>query len=471
MVHTLERAPETGFADLVIGVNYGDEGKGNTVDRLLRSGEYSVAARFNGGANAGHQLFFKGQEIALHQVPSGIAHDNILNVIGNGSYVDPEELVKEIAEIVDLGLSVSPNNLLISDTAHLVLPHQKTEDRLREVGRTKQGSTAKGIAFVGGDKYRREGARPELFEYDIDKLHQLVIDGLTRTNLLLREAKLTEEQMTKHDLHPVNPKERFEAWLATARAIQPHFTDTFPIVHEYLDSGRNILAEGAQATGLDIEHGIYPLNTSSHATPGGAMNGLGIAHHHIRHVFGVSKLTMSRVGGESGPFVTRVSSQLIAKKLRGNKEDVDGEYGKSTGRERDMGYPDNTLIKRAKRLGVTQLVLTKLDLVPRFGKKVKVAIAYEFEGQRLEVAPNSASKLAACRAIYETFPTWQEDISQIRDYAELPVEARNLVEFIEQDTELPVVGIGVGPDREQVIFKRSATGAEQSPKLKHPLAV
>lgn len=225
-------------------------------------------------------------------------------------------------------------------------------------------------------------------------------------------------------------------------------------MNEILDAGENILAEGAQSTGLDMEHGIYPLNTSSHATPGGAINGLGIGQNRVRNVIGVSKMTMSRVGGEDGPFVTRVSSKLMARKLRGKAGDVDAEYGKSTGRERDMGYPDNALIKRARRLGVTQLVLTKLDLVPRFGKNMKIATAYELGNKILQEAPNSALKLAACRAIYETFPTWKVDISQVRSYSDLPDEARTIVEFIEQDTRLPVVAVGVGPDREQVIFKQ-----------------
>ena len=471
MVQNPERGPETGFVDLVIGVNYGDEGKGNTVDRLLRSGDYAVAARFNGGANAGHQLFFEGHEIALHQMPSGIAHEGVLNVIGNGSYVDPVELLKEFSDIRAVGLAVGPDNLVISDTSHLVLPHQKREDRLREAGGGKQGSTAKGIAFVGADKYQRIGARPEIMATSPDQLHEIVVNGLVLANQHIRESGLDERTLAANGLGEVDPEAEFEEWLEAARALGPHFADTFPLLHKILDAGKNILAEGAQSTGLDIEQGIYPLGTSSHATPGGAINGLGVAAHQLRHVFGVSKMTMSRVGGENGPFVTRVSNELIARKLRGEKGAVDAEYGKSTGRERDMGYPDNTLIKRARRLGVTQLILTKLDLVPRFGRNLKIAVAYDLNGERLEEAPNSASKLAACRAIYETFPTWESDISHLREYSQLPAEARAIVEFIERDTQLPVVGIGVGPDRQQVIFREPSAERKQRASSRHPLAV
>ncbi len=450
---SFERPVEAGFADLVIGINYGDEGKGNTVDRLVSSGVYDMVARFNGGANAGHQLYFNGQEIALHQVPSGIAHNGILNIIGNGSYVDPVGLLEEFDAIRNVGLNVSPLNLAISDTSHFVLPHQKIRDRLREAGDGRQGSTAKGIAFVGADKYERIGARPELMVWDPDKLRTLVVDGLEQTNAAIAESGLSNKIKDEKGLRPVNTKQMFETWVESARALQPYLTDTFPLIHERLEAGQNLLAEGAQSTGLDIEQGIYPLGTSSHATPGGMMNGLGIGPHQTRNILGVQRMKISRVGGEDGPFVTKVENERIATRVRGKRGDVDGDFGKSTGRPREVGYPDNTLAKRARGLGVTHLVLTQLDLVPRFGSEVKIATAYDMNGERIEYAPNSAAKLAACKAIYETFPTWKQDISGIRNYSELPVEARNLVEFVEEDVRLPVVAIGVGPSREQVIFK------------------
>lgn len=460
-----ERPIEAGFADLVIGVNYGDEGKGNTVDRLVGSGVYSMVARFNGGANAGHQLYFNGEEIALHQVPSGVAHDGILNIIGTGSYVDPVELLEEFEAIRGIGLSVSASNLAISDTSHLVLPHQKIRDRLREAGNGRQGSTAKGIAFVGADKYERIGARPELILWDPDTLRSLVIDGLERANKAIAESGLSNKVKEEKGLRRVNPKHMFEAWIESARAIQPYMTDTFPLIHERLDAGQNLLAEGAQSTGLDIDQGIYPLGTSSSATPGGMMNGLGIGPRHTRKIIGVQRMKLSRVGGEDGPFVTKVEDERLAEQVRGKPTDIDGDWGKATGRPRDVGYPDNTLAKRARGLGVTHLVLTQLDLVPRFGTEVKVATAYEMNGEVTEYAPNSAAKLAACKAIYETFPTWKQDISGIRNYSELPVEARNLVEFVEKDVRLPVFAIGVGPDRDQVIFRNeAATQNGQKPR-------
>lgn len=435
----------------MIGVNFGDEGKGNTVDRLLGSGEYSMAARFNGGANAGHQLSFDGHEIALHQVPSGIAHPGVLNIIGNGSYVDPVGILEEFDAIEAVGLKMTPGNFVISDTAHLVLPHHKILDRLAEAGASRQGSTAKGIRYVAADKYERKGARGEMLALAPEKLEALVIAGLEQANNAIVACSLTEKEKTEKDLQPVDPKVVTAEWMKALRALEPFFADTFVIIHERMAAGQNLLAEGAQAIGLDMEHGIYKLNTSSHTTPGGAMNGLGIST--FRRVIGVTKLTMSRVGGDPKLFVTLVTDETVAERLRGRRGDVDAEFGKSTGRSRDMGYPDNTLIKRARELGVNELVLTKLDLVPRYGKEVKFAVAYEMNGKHTEYTPNSALKLAACKPIYESLPTWEEDISSLRDYAALPEAARNLVAFVEKDTNLPVTAVGVGPSREQVIFR------------------
>lgn len=210
VAETFKQPIEAGYVDMVIGVNYGDEGKGNTVDRLLRSGTYSAVARFNGGANAGHQLFFDGNEIALHQVPSGVAHEGVINIIGNGSYLDPIELLKELDDVRRIGLHMTPSNFQISDTSHFVLPYHITLDKLREAGNGRQGSTAKGIAYVASEKYERSGARPELLEWDPEKLHRIVVDGVKRANMLITESKLSDEVLAAKRLFTVDPEVAYE---------------------------------------------------------------------------------------------------------------------------------------------------------------------------------------------------------------------------------------------------------------------
>lgn len=433
-----------GYLDIVVGCQFGDEGKGREVDRRCASGDYAICARFNGGSNAGHQIVIGDKELALHQVPSGITHPAMLNVIGNGSLLDPVRLVEEIAEIERLGFKVRPDNLAISDTSHLVLPHHIMLDSLREQGSEAQGSTKAGIAFTAAEKYQRSGVRAELIVGGQEALKKIIIQKIESVNQLSQEAGLTVK----------DPEAEFNNWLEAARTIAPYLTDVASLCYQKLEEGLNILAEGAQAVGLDIEQGIYPLSTSSHATPGGALNGLGISHKYLRKVIGVAKLTASKVGGEQGPLVTLVEDQEVATRLRGNKEDVDGEYGKSTGRPRAVGYPDLVQVRRAVKVaGLDELILTKLDLVGRYGPEVKVAIAYEMTGQRLEIAPNSAIKLVECKPIYKTLPTWQEDISDVRSYGNLPPEAKKFIEFIENEVGVNVSALGVGPRRDQMIIR------------------
>jgi adenylosuccinate synthase len=439
--------------DVIIGCQAGDEGKGSKTDLLVEQQGYDYVARFNGGANAGHAVTVGDNEFDLHQIPSGILHDGVENIIGNGSLVDPTRLIRE--EMVDveekLGTKVSPKNLKISDTAHVVLPHHLLLDALREVSKDSQGSTIRGIAFVAADKYKREGVRAELITGDPEQVAYLAIKGL--------EAYNEAAQLAGRGDKSVNPEERFREWWEDAYALKPYIVDTVELLNGALENGARILAEGAQSVGLDIEHGIYPLNTSSHATPAGALNGLGINHHYLDRVIGIAKVTRSRVGGNGGPFVTYIDDPELQEKLRGKPTDRDGEFGKSTGRPRDMGYFDIPELRRAKRVaGLTELVLTKLDLAPRFGDSMKVAIGYDYAGERKDMSPNSADKLKVCKPMYETFPTWQEDISGIRNYDELPGAAKDFVEFVESELTTPkqpirISILGVGPDRNQVIMR------------------
>lgn len=435
--------------DVVLGCQAGDEGKGLVVDRIIHNKKHKIVARFNGGANAGHTLYYDGREINVHQIPSGIVHRDILNVIGNGSLFDPVRLVEdEMPHLRQFGIHIGPDNLAISDTAHMVMPHHLVLDELRELGKHSQGSTKRGISFVAADKYERTGARVELITWAPDMLRQIALTGLELANIALKEAGLPTK----------NPEAEFAKWMDYALTLQPFFQDTVTLLNARLEAepDLNILAEGAQSIGLDIEHGIYPLGTSSHTTPGGVLNGLGINHHHLGRIIGVAKIIKSRVGGDDSSFVTKITDEKLAAKLRGSRKDVDGEYGKSTGRERQLGYFDISELRRAKRVaGITELVITKLDIVPRFGTSMKVAVGYDFHGKRIDMTPNSALKLRNTKPIYKTLPVWDGklDISHARHLEDLPPEARKFVSFIEKELDLPVSMIGVGPDRDQAIVR------------------
>lgn len=430
--------------DVVLGLQRGDEGKGRIVDLMAQ--HYDVVARFNGGPNAGHTIARDTTDpLRLHQVPSGIAYSHTLNIIGNGAYVDPVKLLAEMEAIVTAAVHVSPKNLFISNTAHLILPHHIKLDELREAGKKGQGTTVAGIAFVGCDKYKREGVRAELIACDPKQLYKIVHERLVEANALREQSGLETFDAT----------EEAKQWTMKASELVPYITDTVSMLHGQLQKGANVLAEGAQAFGLDIEHGMYPYVTSSHTTVGGALNGLGIGAGHIGKVVGVAKATKSHVGG--GPFVTKISEPGIADKIRGNRGEIDAEYGASTGRERQVGWLDLVELRKAIAVnGVTELALTKLDAIPKCGKTVKIATAYRLNRKTLSQAPSSALDLEACQAEYEQLPTWTVDISNVRHYAELPAEARSLVGFISKQLALPISMIGVGPERDQIILDGSS---------------
>ncbi len=427
--------------DVIVGLQRGDEGKGRFVD--LMAGEYSVIARGNGGSNAGHTVMPDSMEpLALHQVPSGIAYPGKLNIIGNGMYVDPRRLSAEIADVRAVGLAVSPDNLLISSSAHLVLPHHIALDALREDGKLAQGSTKSGIAFVAADKYLREGVRLE--SIDTPKiLLERALDGLQQLQQRLPKAqrKSTAELKTMA-----------EEWLTTVEVLRPHIADTVEVINDRLQAGERVLAEGAQAFWLDINHGMYPAVTSSSTTVSGLLDGLGVAPKHLGKAIGVAKAVKSHVGG--GPLVTEVKDTALASQVRGIFGAADSEYGATTQRPRSIGYPDLVELRNAIRVnGIDELALSKLDHVPRYGQKLQVATSYIYQDNERPTAPASAVALAACQPNYREIANWSEDISGIRDYGQLPEAARDFVELFERELAVPITHIGVGPGRSQVIYK------------------
>ena len=427
--------------DVVIGLQRGDEGKGRFVD--LVAGDYAIIARGNGGANAGHTVVPDGMEpLALHQVPSGIAYPNKLNIIGGGVYLDPSLLNSEIADIRAAGIEVSSKNLLISDTAHLVMPHHVGFDSLREKSDQAQGSTKSGIAYVASDKYLREGVRLESIAQP-KILKQRAIDGLNELNSHLSES----DKKSKSEIEKI-----VNEWLQDATSLAQYMADTVEIINDKLESGQKVLAEGAQAYWLDINHGMYPAVTSSSTTVSGLIDGLGVSAKHLGKVTGVAKAVKSHVGG--GPFVTEIHDNTLAETLRGPFGKTDSEYGKTTRRPRRMGYPDLVELRNAVRgNGIDELALSKLDHVPRYGQPLKIAVSYSLNGKKKSTAPTSVFQLEACEPNYIIKDNWTDDLSGVRNYQDLPKAAKSIVELYESELAVTITKIGVGPNRNQVIIK------------------
>ena len=427
--------------DVVIGLQRGDEGKGRFVD--LVAGDYAIIARGNGGANAGHTVVPEGMEpLALHQVPSGIAYPDKLNIIGGGVYLDPSLLTSEITDIRAAGIEVSSKNLLISDTAHLVMPHHVGFDSLREKSGQAQGSTKSGIAYVASDKYLREGLRLESIATP-NILEEIAIAGLNELNSHLPVS----EQKSKADIEKIVGK-----WLKDTLNLAEHMADTVEIINDKLSNGENVLAEGAQAYWLDINHGMYPAVTSSSTTVAGLIDGLGVSAKHLGKVTGVAKAVKSHVGG--GPLVTEIHDEALSERLRGPFGKTDSEYGKTTRRPRRIGYPDLVELRNAVRgNGIDELALSKLDHVPRYGSPLKIATSYNLNGKTKLTAPTSVLQLEACEPNYITKDNWTEDLSDVRNYQDLPDRAKAIVELFESELDVTITKIGVGPNRNQVILK------------------
>lgn len=400
----------SGNVTAVVGLQYGDEGKGKIVDYL--AGKSNVVIRANGGANAGHTIVLEnGQTLALHQIPSGITYEDTINIIGNGCFVDPVKLIEEINDATSKGVVINSDNFQISKSAHLVLPKHKRKDAEREKGEKSQGSTKAGIAFAAADKALREGIRAEAIA-----------------------------ESTKDDLVELGGREFAEA----AFAIVNYLCDSVTLIHEQISAEKKILLEGAQAFGLDINHGKYPYVTSSDTTLSGLLGGSGINYKQISRVVGVAKAVPSKVGG--GPFVTRIQDEEIAARTRGEKGKVDSEFGATTGREREVGYLDLVALKRAVDVnGIDEIALTKFDCLNRHGDNTKLAVAYEFKGDTITSPPGSGVELYECSPVYEEFLTWHDNNS--------PAAAK-YIKFVEDYLKVPVTILGVGPGRQDLIIRR-----------------
>lgn len=425
--------------DIIVGTQWGDEGKGHITDILATSADY--VARFSGGDNAGHTVTIRDQVFKLHLIPSGLINEGTVGVIGNGVVINPAVLIKEMAELTRRGVSISPERLKISQSAHLITPGHIALDRALERAKGNQaiGTTLRGIGPAYTDKSARVGLRAGLFSQP-EELANAIKAHVEDKNRILSELF--------HAL-PIDENEIAVEFAGYGQQLAPYLADTSLLLNQALEKGKSVLAEGAQGALLDLDHGTYPFVTSSWPTAGGALIGLGVGPKTVGRVIGVAKAFTSRVG--SGPFPCELDGEL-ASRLRGTGEQPWDEFGTTTGRPRRVGWLDTVILRYAARInGLTELALTKLDILSGFSD-LPVCIAYELDGARITELPISQDLFARCQPIYEVLPGWSEDLTSARTLEELPAAARTYVKFIEENLGLPICLVSVGPGRGQVIL-------------------
>ncbi len=422
-------------AIVLLGAQWGDEGKGKATDLLSGSVDYVV--RYQGGNNAGHTVVIGDQKYALHLLPSGILSPNVVPVIGNGVVIDPAVLLEEIEGLRLRGIDTS--KLVISANAHLITPYHRAIDKISErfLGKAKIGTTGRGIGPAYADKINRIGIRvQDLFDPHI--LQQKVESALGDKNQILVKV---------FNRKGIEVEAVIEEYLGYAEILRPFIADTSLLLNNALDLGKVVLLEGSQGTLLDVDHGTYPFVTSSNPTAGGACAGSGIGPTRVTRVIGIVKAYTTRVG--SGPFPTELLDD-DGEKLRM----IGHEYGVTTGRNRRCGWFDAPVARYATRInGLTDFFLTKLDILTGW-KEIPVCVAYEVDGKRIEELPTNQTDFHHAKPIYEKLPGWSEDISKARSLDDLPKNARAYVEFLEKVSGARISAIGVGAGREETIAVR-----------------
>lgn len=418
--------------DVLLGLQWGDEGKGKIVDVLTP--KYDVISRFQGGPNAGHTLEFNNIKHVLHTIPSGIFRENKINIIGNGVVIDPVVFKKEIESLDKIGVDIS-ENLYISKKAHMILPTHRILDAASEQqkGDTKIGSTLKGIGPTYKDKIGRDGLRVGDLLHNFDEKYTARVDN--HKVMLTEFFKFDYEQM-------LNDCEK--DWFEGVELLKSfHIVDTEHMINDALKEGKSVLAEGAQGTLLDIDFGSYPFVTSSNTICAGACTGLGIAPRTIGKVFGIFKAYCTRVG--MGPFPTELMDET-GDKMR----NAGHEFGSTTGRPRRCGWLDLVALKYSVMLnGVTELIMMKADVLDDF-ETIKVCVGYEIDGEVVEQFPFELNDTV--KPVYVELPGWQTDLTKIKDQNEFPEELNNYINFIEDEMGVPVTITSVGPNREQTII-------------------
>ncbi|MCO5184992.1 MAG: adenylosuccinate synthase [Anaerolineae bacterium] len=425
--------------DIIIGTQWGDEGKGRITDLL--AAQANIVARYSGGDNAGHTITIGADVFKLHLIPSGIVHENVVCLIGNGVVMNPAVVLREMDALTARGVDVSPARLKISTNTHLVTPAHIAIDRASErlKGSDAIGTTQRGIGPAYTDKAARSGLRASLLA-DPEALADAMYDHIAAKNTVLRHLYSAE---------PLDAEAVAVEYLAYARRLAPHLTDGSLLLHNALRNGDRILAEGAQGTMLDIDHGTYPFVTSSAPTASGALVGLGLGPSVVGRVVGVAKAFSSRVGG--GPFATELDGDE-AHRLRGSGANPWDEYGTTTGRPRRVGWLDLVVLRYAARInGLTELVLTKLDILSGL-PEIPVCVAYRYQGRRLDHLPGDPAILAQCMPVYVNLPGWKTEIGDVRRMRDLPDAAQGYINFVADVVETPVRMVSVGPARSHTVY-------------------
>jgi adenylosuccinate synthase len=428
---------------VVVGTQWGDEGKGKIVDLLTRYADYIV--RFQGGNNAGHTLVVEGKQFIFHLIPSGILYENKKCMIGNGVVIDPEVLLAEMQELKENGLPVTPERLMVSENAHLIMPYHKALDLNQEAAlksSQKIGTTGRGIGPCYGDKIVRKGIKiGDLLDEGLfkDKLK----DNVEEKNFLLTKRLNSE---------PVSFEAIYSQFQVFVEKLAPYLGNVSVELDQARKSGKHILFEGAQGTQLDIDHGTYPFVTSSNTVAGNACTGSGFGPVHIDAVVGILKAYTTRVG--SGPFPSELfddTGEQLQKK--------GGEFGATTGRKRRCGWLDSVVANEAVRLNsITGLAVTKLDVLSG-QPTIKIATSYKVDGKAFKAMPSNIRQTEKIKPVYEELAGWQEEIDTARSVNDLPMQARDYIKRIEDITETPAVIISVGPARDETLLLKNPFGA------------
>ncbi|MBW3663305.1 MAG: adenylosuccinate synthase [Actinobacteria bacterium] len=425
-------------ATIIVGAQWGDEGKGKATDLL--ADQTDLVVRYQGGNNAGHTVIVGDEVFKLHLIPSGVLYPHVTPIIGDGVVVDPAVLLHELEELDAKGIDAS-RRLRVSGNAHLIMPYHRELDLLieRRLGSAKLGTTKRGIGPAYADKAARVGLRfQDLFDENI--FRQKLEAALELKNQMLSRL---------YNRLPMDATEIADEYLGYADSLRDQLADTTALIHEALEAGRGVILEGAQGTLLDLDHGTYPFVTSSNPVAGGALTGAGIGPRHVDRVIGITKAYITRVG--SGPFPTELDGDIAERMVR-----TGGEYGTTTGRRRRVGWFDGVLARYATRVnGLTDIFLTKLDVLSEFDT-IRVAVAYRYEGEQYEHFPPHQTIFHHAEPVYVDLPGWRTDITEVQTYEQLPPEARSLVEFIEDQGRVPVSWVSVGPKRSQTLERVAA---------------
>jgi adenylosuccinate synthase len=432
---------------IIVGAQWGDEGKGKIVDVL--SENFDCVARYAGGHNAGHTVIIKGQKFVLQLIPCGVLREGRKSVIGNGVVLDPFAFMKEVNSLKALGVKLD-GNLFVSNRAQVILPYHRMIELAAEnaPGRVKIGTTSRGIGPAYEDKMKRSGLRVvDLLNKELLKTH---IENACREKNLIAHALFNSE--------PLDADSMFREYADIAEQVRPFVTDTAQLLNKALNSGESIMFEGAQGTMLDIDHGTYPFVTSSSATSGGAVIGTGVAPTAINTVIGVTKAYCTRVGG--GPFPTELNGELgDAIRKRGN------EFGAVTGRPRRCGWVDLPLLRYSAMInGISWWVVTKLDVLDELAE-IPVCVAYKINGKKATAIPADAGSFDKIECVYETLPGWKTSTEGITEFDKLPKKAQDYLRFLEKESGASIGMVSTGPDRDQTMFMegfRTVVGQSES---------